>query len=389
MISPGEIAVRLAAALLPPGSRARYREQWIGELRDAPEAGIRTSDIALGSLAFAVTLSRPLPSRSRLTPDKVRIRSRLAAGLALGAALVALTRYADIVNSAGLTGMIAYDYLLFVGSSLLVMFGVLAPVVSVSLVTLTRGTSARTRTGVWLLAAASLAPVAHTLIDRPADTLNSPGAAFYLLAMAVVVAAGVLLRNEFRTSTTPVPRGRNARISIMSGLGGAMVLLIAAVCVNDAVAVWAARTPLVFSGEIDSALYRDWATLKAQGEGMVSSVFVAWIAVCVAAGCAVAIGGLRRRSIIRGLVLRLTVALTLVTITYVAVLDFLHLMTSSAESTVPTEFIMLLSRWFIIAVALATVGRVRITRHADRSSGFSETATTGRGRKTVGVRSQS
>lgn len=388
MISPGEIAVRLAAALLPRTSRERYREQWLGELRDAPEAGIRPSDIAVGSLTFAATLSRPLPSRARSTPDEVRRRSRLAVGLALGAALVALTRYADIVSSASLTGMFAYDYLLFVGSSVLAIYGVVAPVVSVSLVTLTRGTSARIRTGVWLLAAASFAPAAHALIDSRADTLNSPGAAAYLLAIAAVVAAGVLLRNEFRHSTMPTPKSPNARTSILSGLGGAMVLVIAAVCVNDAVAVWAARTPLVFGGDIDSALYRDWEALKLQGEGLVSTVFFAWGAVCVATGCAVGLGGLRRRSTSRGLVLRLTVALILMAVTYATVLEFLHLMTSSAESTVPTELIMLLSRWSIVTVALATVGAVRITRRADRSSD-SEKAITGRARKAVGAPSRS
>lgn len=368
MISPGELAVRLAAALLPRASRERYREQWLGELRDAPEAGIRTSDIAVGSLAFAVTLSRPLPSRSRLTPDKMLGRSRLAAGVALGAALVALTRYADMVSSASFTGMFAFDYLLFVGSTLLMIYGVFAPVFSVLLVTLTSGTSARIRAAVWLLAAASFAPVAQGLIDSPANTYNiflSPGAAAYLVAVAAVVAAGVLLRNEFRTSKPPVPIDTNARIPIMSGLAGVIVLLIAAVCLNDAVAVWTARAPLVFGGEIDSAFYREWIALKTQGEGLVSNVFFAWGAVCVAAGCAVAIGGLRRRSTVRGVVVRLAVALTLVAVTYAAVLDFLYLMTPSAESTVPTELITLLSRWLIIAVALATVGRVRITRHAD------------------------
>lgn len=376
MTTPGEIAVRLAAALLPQTSRERYREQWLGELRDAPEAGIRAFDIAVGSLVFAATLNRPLPSRSRLTPDKVLGRSRLAAGVALGAALVALTKYADILSSPSLTGMFVYDYLLFVGSTLLMIYVVLAPVFGVLLVTLTRGTSTRIRTAVWLFAAASLAPVAQELIDSPAASTDniflSPGAAAYLVAMAAVIAAGVLLRKGFRTAMPPVPMDSNARILIMSVLGGVIVLVIAAACLNDAVALWSARTPLVFGGEIDGALYREWIALKAQGESLVSSVFFAWGAVCVVVGCVVAIGGLRRRSTVRGLVVRLVVALILVTITYAAVVNFLYLMTPSAEPAVPTESLTLLSRWLIIAVALVTVGRVRFTRHADPGRGHAK-----------------
>lgn len=374
MISPGELAVRLAAALLPRASRDRYREQWLGELRDAPEAGIRTSDIALGSLAFAATLSRPLPSGRRSTPDEVRRRSRLAAGLALGAALVALTRYADTVSSAGLTGMMAYDYSLFAGSGMLVIYGVLAPVFSVSLITLTKGASGRIRTATWLFAAACLAPVAQELIDSRAVTYNvflSPGAAVYLVAVAAVIAGGALLRLELRSSVPPVSRGPGARTRVMSALAGAMVLVLAAVCVSDAVAVWAARTPLIFGGEIDSALHVEWMMLKAHGESLVSSVFFAWSAVCAAAGCAVAVGGLRRRSTARGVVVRLAVAIPVVTVTYAAVLDFLYQMTSSAESAVPAEPLMLLSRWFIIGVALATVGGVRFRRRADPRVGQS------------------
>lgn len=44
----------VAAAALPPASRARYREQWLADLRDAGELGVSEGSIARGALGFAL-----------------------------------------------------------------------------------------------------------------------------------------------------------------------------------------------------------------------------------------------------------------------------------------------------------------------------------------------
>ncbi|MGV8885486.1 MAG: hypothetical protein ACOH1T_07855 [Microbacteriaceae bacterium] len=53
--------IRFAAALLPQHSRARFREQWLADLRDAPEVGLRESNIVVGALLFIVTVDRTAP----------------------------------------------------------------------------------------------------------------------------------------------------------------------------------------------------------------------------------------------------------------------------------------------------------------------------------------
>jgi hypothetical protein len=56
--STARIAVATAVTLLPAALRKRYREQWMADLRDAADVGIRRSEIAWGSLAFAATVDR-------------------------------------------------------------------------------------------------------------------------------------------------------------------------------------------------------------------------------------------------------------------------------------------------------------------------------------------
>lgn len=59
MSAPSENVVRFAATLLPAPMRDRYREQWLGELRDAEEVGIPRAEIAMAALTFAASLDRP------------------------------------------------------------------------------------------------------------------------------------------------------------------------------------------------------------------------------------------------------------------------------------------------------------------------------------------
>jgi hypothetical protein len=364
MISAGELAVRAAATLLPHESRERYREQWLGELRDAPEAGMRASDVALGSLAFAATYRWPLPSLSLLTPERVVGRSRLAAGLALSTALIALTRYADLLSSAafqdGPTGGLA----LFVGSTLavgslwLTAYVILAPIISIALITMTRGMPARVRIAVCLLVVASFSPAAQAAIDFNAGNVSvfySQGGLAYLAAIAIGIPAVTLLRREFRSSAPPVATDPTSHRRVLSVLDGVAVLLVATLCVNDAATIWAARTPLAVSADAHIAAYMFMAASEARAANMVFFTFVVWCLLCAAVGAAVIIGGLRSKTR-RRTTLRLAAAVTFVAITYAAVVDFLHLMSTSREPALLTETLMLLSRFSVIAIAIIAVG---------------------------------
>ena len=369
MKSVSQVVVGIAASLLPRAIRDRYREQWLGELRDASEAGVRASDVAIGSLAFAATLERPLPSLSRTPDAKMRSRIRLAAGVALGAALVALTRYADIVTAMIWNPNPGVSFFMFMMSSLLDAFAVLGPIFAVALVTITLGVSARIRGAIWLIALAGYSPVAQTQIDSyvylhgDGDRLLSPGAVIYLVAIAIISMAVVLLRSEFRSLKRPATTLPRHRRIIFSALAGAVLLLIGSVCVLDAISAWAGRSPLVFGGNTNGGVYQEWLALKALGEATVSAVFVVWAVLCGLVAVVVIAAGLSRRSTVSGHVVRFVVAGTLIAMSYASVVDFLRLMTSTVEMTVPTEPVMLLGRWVLVVVVLVSVGNLRVRRH--------------------------
>ena len=60
----GEWLVSCAALAVPPYQRARYREQWLADLRDAGEVGVSRGQIVRGAFAFAGgSLSRSLLRR--------------------------------------------------------------------------------------------------------------------------------------------------------------------------------------------------------------------------------------------------------------------------------------------------------------------------------------
>src|SRR4051812_18762581 len=98
------LVIRAAARTLPAAIRDRYREQWLADARDATDAGLRPASIALAAVSFAVSYDRPLPwsGRSAASP-------RLAAALALSAAVLGISSFATIDGVGGLTGVTGYD----------------------------------------------------------------------------------------------------------------------------------------------------------------------------------------------------------------------------------------------------------------------------------------
>ena len=102
--------IGLAAALLPPHIRDRYREQWLADLRDAKEAGIRGSEIVVGAFVFGATINRAAPEISGMPLEIFALRKArwgvafLASSLILAFSFYthAGTFFANFWNSTGL-----------------------------------------------------------------------------------------------------------------------------------------------------------------------------------------------------------------------------------------------------------------------------------------------
>ncbi|MGB3911199.1 MAG: hypothetical protein WBL06_12075 [Pseudolysinimonas sp.] len=93
MTSVAERLVRIAASLLPPLARDRYREEWLADLAGADEAGVAPSGVVVGAFATAATMSRTAPELSGLTLDRLFAHRLRIAGALLGGAAVLATGY--------------------------------------------------------------------------------------------------------------------------------------------------------------------------------------------------------------------------------------------------------------------------------------------------------
>ncbi len=172
-MSAGEKAARnvvlVAAATLPAGLKEQYREQWLADLRDAPEVGMRNSDVAIGALALAVTVARPgLFSAAVVTPELAIRRSKRWAALALTSGVVSLFLFSDSLARAmtgregivhGLLGNFTLDFPRFVAVVLLAAFVGVTPIVSTVVLWRTPGSVPLVRWGVTLILLAAVAAV--------------------------------------------------------------------------------------------------------------------------------------------------------------------------------------------------------------------------------------
>jgi hypothetical protein len=334
--------VTLAAKTLPVRIRDRYREQWLADVRDAPEAGIRPATIALAALAFAVQLDRPFPARRVPTASDRARRSRLAVGLALSAASLSLTNYPG-VSFGGLTGVEIYDFGVFLVTALLMIYAVLAPVAALVLV---RGGM---RLPVVLLVLASTATIVKMLVDSSlawGSVYATPGALAYLVGgLLVIVACGIVWRpTAARSRWAPV-------------LGALAVWALTALALVYAVAAWAARTPLVWGPLADAAYYQEWLDLKAGFEALVLQVF--WVAAFVglALGILVFVVGRfmnERRATALGVVFGAIMLLGAS-----GVLGFLELGMSDTVAPVLLDPLRLFAQALLTAVTLVAVAGVR------------------------------
>lgn len=231
-------AVALAVRLLPGSLRDRYREQWNADLRDAEEAGIPPLSIATGALAFAATVSRPLPWAGRVaTAETMERRAWLAAGLALGAAVLGVTRFASVAGDiGGLTGHTVYDFFVhFVAPGLFMAVPAIAMIYGIIIVATYRALDSRLRTAIMLLVLAALAPTLVSAVGqygRETAFYGSPYLAtsnllFVLAAVAIVWSLALLRRARRAGSRFDLPIVTRGALSRAIG-AGAIVLVIGA-----------------------------------------------------------------------------------------------------------------------------------------------------------------
>jgi hypothetical protein len=354
-VSVASAAVRFAASTLPKPLRDRFREQWLSDLRDAGEAGIRPSEIAMGSLAFAATCARPIMSRSRTSREvTVERRARLASALALSAAVLAMSEFAGVGGHGGLTGNGAYDFLvLFLSTALLYLYFAVAVIVAVVLVAITREMAASVRVAVALLVLASLAGLV-------------PGLALAAGLLLSVLAGVLLMRHYGRAASRPIRRP-------MVGFAvTAVSLVVVALGIANVVALRSDlhMASLAFAERIlvqDPGQSERIGIMLAYGDDSTSVAMVAWAS--IAALLAVS-GGVAAYFRPRHALLRTLAVLCVLLISHAGILTFVWLFSFGGPGvhlTVSEEVLLLVGRAGLVAVILYAVGGVRFaaTRHHD------------------------
>ncbi|MEO6532756.1 MAG: hypothetical protein ABIO06_04170 [Pseudolysinimonas sp.] len=266
--------VKMAAGSLPRRLRDRYREQWLADIRDAPEQGVSPAQIALGSAAFAFTVGRSLPSRRELTSRELERRARIARLVALSAALVGLSQYASMAAGYGLGDNDVPDQPALGMAALLMAYALLGSALALLLAFGTPGAPPRARWTVALFATASAAPIVQSSISADVGGFWSPAlrpSAIVYAIGAILVIVGILLTGQQRRSSALQPRA--------AIVAATAILLVGAATLADAVVLWSLREPLRFGDGTRTAnnpIYVQWLQLKEQFESLMMSIFVWW-----------------------------------------------------------------------------------------------------------------
>lgn len=382
--STSALVVSVAVRMLPSGLRDRYREQWSADLRDAGEAGIRPSEIALGALTFAATAGHaPVETGARRIAPNVDRRARLAAALALGATVLSVSQYASAATGSVLGGDLAtttFEFVVrFVAPMLLVAFAVIAPIVAVLLVSVTRGMYRSVRIAVWSLALAGAAgyalPLQVVLTSPEPNVYVSLSVIAHVLAVILTVGAVILLARQFswaRWSTKRDPQTPSASaalttvlISTTVAVGAAVTLgLISALDLLTQLNVSGAAFVTRLQGAV-SPVDVDLAAALARANLMSVTAIVVWAASGVL--LAVLVGALTwfRVAHTRDVVLATLAALFLLAISHAWLVTYAQLLALGGPGTwlaIPSEVLLLVGRAGLVALLLATVGRIRLTR---------------------------
>jgi len=364
------IAVATAVTLLPAALRSRYREQWVADLRDAADVGIRRSEIAWGSLAFAATVDRiAIESERSQSTVVVNGRERLASGLALGAAAVALTHVGSVAGFGWSVQFESLSFVLAFSSFLLASYLVLAPVAAVILVTATRGVRGPVRWAVWLLGLSSSAHLVQVVVDgggtAVGNVYTTQGmAAFGLSAVSTVVAAVLLVWALHKPSATVRRRPVAAVVGAVLVFGAASVghdnlsslLAMQRAASADFLVGYEPTTP--------SDLTDLTVSLRAAEQTAGAAVTV-WTVVALLAVLGLALAGFARGSTRRGAVARSAAVVCVLLVAHASVTAFVQQMSvGSFAIYLPIPDVLLVAgRCGLVLVSLVTVGGLRL-RHS-------------------------
>lgn len=368
MSAPTENVVRFAATLLPAPMRDRYREQWLGELRDAEEVGIPRAEIAMAALTFAASLDRPFPRRRYDCAELIVRRTRLAIAFSLSSALLGVGQFAMVAspNEVNWAGDF-FGFIVFAAATLLPVYAVLAPVVALVLAFATRGVAVTARVGVALLAAAAvmqpISALIYTEIYWVADWYLTPRNLVYPSALILIVVACVVLWNAPTLSTqenASVPRARRLRYSI----AGALCILTASITgYIYTQSLWAARPQPVFSTtltEANRAEFEEWVTIKVLFELFTESA----MGIGLAAGCigavALVASGFSVRSTPQRSALLSGATFFIWLVYFAAVLDLLSTTLSGPSIFDARGAALALCQWLAVAAVFALLRPVRV-----------------------------
>lgn len=354
-------AINIAAAFLPKELRKRYREQWTGDLRDASDVGVSAADIARGSFVFAATYIRPMSSWAHISSRADGLLVRLAVALSFSSAVVSISQYASLMTSTGSADWSGAGLVLLASTQSLTAFTALAPLLSLVVVFATRGTDSRLRLSVSLLALASVLPLTQPGIDnlltQGGPFFTSLGSIVFLLAAALVIAAGTLLVRFYRSFARPENMQKLSHRLLTSSIGG---LLIGIAVTSGLVAlfgVWEARKPLVFGLPVNEAnrdAFAQWLLLKFQFETFISTVFGLWVVAGLIVACLIAASGFSARATGRRSAIILGVVALTGTVFYGGIMALLQMSTGNSAST-SIELLMTAGRWGLIGITTSAI----------------------------------
>jgi hypothetical protein len=217
--------IGLAAALLPPYIRERYREQWLADLRDVKEAGIRGSEIVVGAFVFGATINRAAPEISGVPLETFALRkARWGVGFLASAVILAFSFYTHagtfFANHWDSSGVLL---VLLNGLSLSIAIGMLVAFVAgiahlVSALVRSRNRLAQLSLLLLLAGAASIA-----------GFLGASDFSFVLLGAVLFFASGIVaiivLTNIRPTAKPARPPGNRRRSGILGTI--ALLMLVA------------------------------------------------------------------------------------------------------------------------------------------------------------------
>jgi hypothetical protein len=358
-------AVRIAAAFLPRELRIRYREQWLGDVRDASDVGVSTAEIARGSLAFAATYTRPLFNWPNIAHWVAARWVRLAVALSFSSAIVSISQYPSVVTSSGVDDWSAAGLVVVASTQLLAAFLVLASLLSLVVVFATRGTENRVRLSVGLFVLATVLPMTRTGIDSSLSFVGNPyvgpGTVVFPIAIALVIAAGTILVRMYRSSARPnVPRRLSHRL-LTSMSAGLLIVVVAAAGFISMTGAWDARIPLVFGlplNQANRAAYTQWVMLKFQFEDLVSTIFGVWIIAGLVVACLMAASGFSSRANRQRSTVMFGTVVFSSAVAFGSIINFLPIAEGSTVSTW-MELLMAAGRWGLIGLVTAAILRIR------------------------------